>query len=180
MNCPYCGREIREGEKFCQNCGAPLTDGAPNTAAAPAIAPEPAVPAVEQPPVEQANAGPAPSSLKEFIHSPFCPEKISKSIRTSWILLFVCASLTLVFELIGGIFPIDAILLVICAVWLKSKYSPAPAIAALALGVLSMVVGLIQNGTPSGILIVLAGSSAFSSIFKAKKLYESTFPGAQR
>ena len=24
MNCPYCGAEVREGDKFCGECGKPL------------------------------------------------------------------------------------------------------------------------------------------------------------
>jgi len=36
MFCPKCGKETAEGQAFCANCGAPLTEAARQEAAAPA------------------------------------------------------------------------------------------------------------------------------------------------
>lgn len=164
MNCPYCGSEVRENEKFCQHCGAQLTADVQNVPATaqqePAFYPT------------QGFAGGQFDSLKDFIESPVCPEKVRKSIKSCWILLLVCAGLTLVFEIIAGIFPIDAILLAVFAIWLKSKYSIVPAALALALGIVSIIVGLVQNGTPSGILVALAGGNVVSNLLRAKKLFD--------
>lgn len=35
--CPNCGREVKEGEKYCQNCGAPLTPPVPATPYSPMV-----------------------------------------------------------------------------------------------------------------------------------------------
>ncbi len=112
------------------------------------------------------------AGLKDFVQSPVCPEKVRKSIKSSWIILLVCAVLTLAFEIIMGILPIDAVLLAVFAFWLRGKYSMTPAILALALGIIGVIVGYVQNGTPSGILVVFAGSTAVSSLLRAKKLFD--------
>ena len=168
MNCPYCGSVVRENERFCQNCGAAL---AQNTAAMQNVS----VPAQQEPPFAQppfTGARVQYDSLKDFVQSPVCPEKVRKSIKSSWIILLVCAALTLAFEIIMGILPIDAVLLAVFAFWLRGKYSMAPAILALALGIIGVFVGYVQNGTPSGILVVFAGSTAVSSLLRAKKLFD--------
>ena len=168
MYCPNCGAEVRQEEKFCQNCGAPVAQTAP--------APVPAQPEQpEQPEFQQPFAGTAASyeTLKDFVNSPVCPEKIRKSIKSSWILLLACAVLTLAFEIIMGILPIDAILLAVFAFWLRGKYSMVPAALALALGFVSIIVGYVQNGTPSGILVAIAGGSAVSNLLRAKKLFDA-------
>ena len=163
MFCPKCGAEVRPEEKFCQSCGAALTQ-------TPAAVPAQQESAYAQQPFT--GAGAQYDTLKDFVQSPACPEKLRKSIKNSWILLLVCAALTLAFELIMGILPIDAILLAVFAFWLRAKHSMAPAVGALALGLISIIVGLVQNGTPSGILVALAGSGAVSSLLRAKKLFE--------
>ncbi len=168
MNCPYCGSEVRENEKFCQHCGAALTQ---TPAAMQPVSP----PAHQEPSFSQqpfTGAGAQYDSLKDFVQSPACPEKLRKSIKSSWVLLLVCAALTLAFEIIMGIFPIDAILLAVFAFWLRGKYSMVPAALALALGIISIIVGYVQNGTPSGILVALAGGSAVSNLLRAKKLFD--------
>lgn len=164
MNCPYCGSEVRENEKFCQHCGAQLADTVQNV-------PAPA----QQEPAFYVTPGATPGAqyddLKSFIDSPDCPEKVRKSIKTCWILLLVCAAITLVAEIVAGILPIDAILLVVFAIWLRRKYSMAPAALALALGLVSIIVGLVQSGTPSGYLVAIAGANAVSNILRAKKMF---------
>ncbi|MBR0040738.1 MAG: zinc-ribbon domain-containing protein [Oscillospiraceae bacterium] len=166
MNCPYCGNVVRENEKFCQSCGAALPQ---TTAAVQTQTPDYAAePAFSQP----SFTGAQYDSLKDFVQSPACPEKLRKSIKSSWVLLLVCAALTLAFEIITGIFPIDAILLAVFAFWLRGKYSMVPAALALALGIVSIIVGYVQNGTPSGILVALAGGSAVSNLLRAKKLFD--------
>jgi class 3 adenylate cyclase/tetratricopeptide (TPR) repeat protein len=42
VSCPNCGRDNREGARFCDNCGHPLSQGAPASAPVPAPAPAPA------------------------------------------------------------------------------------------------------------------------------------------
>ena len=165
MFCPKCGAEARPEEKFCQYCGTALTQQSEPTAPAPVQ--ESAC--VQQP---FTGAGAQYDTLKDFVQSPACPEKLRKSIKNSWILLLGCAAITLAFELIMGIFPIDAILLAVLAFWLRAKHSMVPAIGALALGIISIIVGYVQNGTPSGILVALAGSGAVSNLLRAKKLFE--------
>ena len=166
MFCPYCGNEVRENEKFCQSCGAQLPSSAQEASTA--------VQQTEEIPAQSFTPARASyDSLKDFILSPDCPEKLRKSLKSNWIVLLVCAALTLIFELMSGMLPIDAILLVACAFWLRSSYSMTPAIIALALGVLSIIVGFAQNGTPSGVLIAIAGGSAVSNLLRAKQLFKA-------
>ncbi|MCR4686543.1 MAG: zinc ribbon domain-containing protein [Lachnospiraceae bacterium] len=53
MKCPKCGKEVADGSKFCDACGAPM-EAAPAPAAEPAPAPAP-------PPAPQPTAEPAPA-----------------------------------------------------------------------------------------------------------------------
>ncbi len=166
MYCPYCGNEVRENEKFCQHCGAQITVSAQNISA----------PAQQDPEFYQTPAayfGGRYDSLKDFINSPVFPEKVRKAIRTCWIVLLVCAGITLIFEIMMDIPPIDAILLAALAIWLRGTYSMAPAALALALGAFSIIYGFIQNGSPSGFLIAIAGANALSNLLKAKRLFNT-------
>lgn len=166
MYCPYCGSEVRENEKFCQHCGAQLTASAQTVSA-----PTQPDPVFYQ--TQEAFFGGQYSNLKDFINSPVFPENVRKAIRTCWIVLLVCAGITLIFEIIMGIPPIDAILLAVLAIWLRGTYSMVPAALALALGAFSIIYGLIQNGSPSGFLIAIAGVNALSNLLKAKRLFNT-------
>lgn len=189
MNCPYCGSEIREGEKFCQNCGAPLTQ-APVNAAVPAEEPTLVPAGLDEAPGQSANgsanesayagAAPAPGSFKDFIHSDSCPPQIRKSIRSGWITLLICAVITLIAQLMLGSIPLDAIVLVALAFWLRGSCSKTPAIIALVYGLFGMILSLTQKGAPGGYLVVLAGGLALSNILKAEKIYKEYLAGGGR
>ena len=90
MNCPYCGSEVRENEKFCQSCGAAL---AQTDEAAPPAPIQDAAPSAETP-VFTAQQAPRGMSFREFIESPSCTPDVNKTIKTSWIILFVCAGIS--------------------------------------------------------------------------------------
>ena len=40
MNCPHCGRDLRDGDRFCPSCGKPVTTPDPKPEQNPDPAPE--------------------------------------------------------------------------------------------------------------------------------------------
>ena len=175
MLCPNCGAEARQEEKFCQYCGTPLMQQS-----------EPAAPVpVQESAVQQPVFTPAaeqtakPQSYKEFITSPYCTADVNKTIKTSWIILFVCAGISAVAQVASGALPIDGILMAGIAVWLMKSKSFASGVTACVVGVLELVLTSITMGRLAGWLPALAGVYALTATLKAKKQYE-TFLGSNR
>ena len=159
MFCPKCGAEVRQEEKFCQSCGAALTQ---------------TTPAVQEQTIDYA-AEPAtrPSSFKEFIQSSYCTPDVNKTIKTSWIILFVCAGISAIVQVAGGSFPIDGILMAGIAVWLMRSKSFAAGVTACVVGVLELVLTSITMGRLAGWLPALAGVYALTAVLKARKQYKA-------
>ena len=181
MFCPYCGIELKTSDRFCPNCGAPL-----NETSAAAETPETA-PAVQEPQLSQsaelesptvestAYAAPAApiGSLKEFMESPLCPQDVKKSLKTSWIMMFICAGISALAQIATGTFPIDGILMAIIAVWLIRSKSFAAGLTACIVGFVELIVTSIAMHKLAGYLPALAGTYALTATLKAKKLFES-------
>lgn len=166
MNCPYCGSEVRENEKFCQSCGASLA----------------------QTPIEtqiQQTADPAaapaerPDSFKEFIKSPYCTPDVNKTIKTSWIILFVCAGISAIVQIAGGSFPLDGILMAGIAFWLMKSKSFAAGVTACAVGVIELILTSITMGRLAGWLPAIAGVYALTAVLKARKQYKAYLASQQ-
>ena len=154
VNCPYCGSEVRENEKFCQSCGAAMD---PNRAPA------------------QQSAVPAagPKNYKEFVQSALCSPDVNKNIRASWILLLVCAALSLAVALINKSLPIDALLIAAVAVWLMLSKSFPAGLTACIVGVLELVLTSISMGRLSGYFPAIAGIYALAATLKGRKEYKA-------
>ena len=160
MNCPFCGNEVRENEKFCQSCGTALTQTPIETR-------------VQQPAAPAAAPAARPSSFKEFITSSYCTPDVNKTIKTSWIILFVCAGISAIVQIAGGSFPIDGILMAGIAVWLMLSKSFAAGVTACVVGVLELVLTSIMMGRLAGWLPALAGVYALTAVLKARKQYKA-------
>ena len=170
MNCPYCGSEVRENEKFCQNCGAQLAQSAPS-APAPVQNEEPVYQPTYTAPAAENTA--RPQNLKEFISSPYCTPDVNKNIKTSWIILFICAGISALVQIVGGSFPIDGILMAAIAVWLMRSKSYAAGVTACVVGLIEMIVTSIVMGRFAGFLPAIAGVYALTAVLKARKQYKA-------
>ena len=182
MNCPYCGTEIQQTDRFCPNCGAPLAETAaasPEAPAAPPVAQEPQIfqsAGLESPTAESTvYAAPAApiESLKEFMESSVCPQDVKKTLKTSWIMMFICAGISALGQIAGGSFPFDGILMAIIAVWLMRSKSFAAGMTACIVGFVELIVTSIVMHRFAGYLPALAGTYALTATLKAKKLFES-------
>lgn len=160
MFCPKCGAEVRPEEKFCQSCGTPLAQTTVET--------QP-----QQPAAPAAEPAARPNSFKEFITSPYCTPDVNKTIRASWIILFVCAGLSAIVQIAGGSFPIDGILMAAIAVWLMLSKSFAAGVTACVVGMIEMIVTSIVMQRFAGFLPALAGIYALTAVLKARKQYKA-------
>lgn len=165
MNCPYCGSEIREGEQFCRSCGAPLTAASAAQQTQQPFGTPPQEPAA---PVTPA----APLSYKEFIKSPLCPRDVDKNIRFSWIVMLICAVISVAAQILNGMFPADGILMAALAIWLLVSKSFAAGLTAGIVGVIEMAVTSIAMHKFAGYLPALAGVYALTATLKARNLFK--------
>lgn len=166
-NCPYCGQPNQDSAKFCTSCGAALAEQAPDTGAGSLYAEKPSY-------ASAAPYTPVVTTKKEFIDLPE-NAKLKKELKTSGIICYICAGITLVMGLLvsGNYYIIlDVALLVGLGLGIHLKQSKACAIALAIYGVISMVVGLVVNGQPSGWLILLAGVYAVIYAFKLDKAWK--------
>ena len=175
MNCPYCGSEVRENEKFCQSCGAAL---AQTDEAAPPAPIQEAAPSAETP-AFTAQQAPREMSFREFIESPSCTPDVNKTIKTGWIILFVCAGISAVAQIVSGALPIDGILMAGIAFWLMKSKSFAAGVTACAVGVLELILTSITMGQLAGWLPAIAGVYALTAVLKARKQYKAYLASQQ-
>ncbi len=145
MFCSNCSKEIPDGSQFCPECGA----------------------------VQTAAGEPAPKAAtrKEFFDS-VCPQKIRKEIKSAAIVLYICAAATAVVQILGGMFPIDGIIIAALGVWIHTKKSLAGAIIAVVYAVLSCAITFIDTGSFGGWLILVGAIIALVYIIKGNKLWK--------
>ncbi len=173
--CPSCGAVCNDNEKFCGNCGYSFLEGG--------AAPSPAQPAAPVYPdyaqtyaqtfTQPVSGTPKAASKKEFMKLPE-NKKIHSELKGAAIITFICAGVTLLMGIVGGSWGVmlDVAIMVGLGLGILLSYSRACAVVLLAYGILNMVLGLIQNGVPSGYLIVVAGVLAVIYAFKAEKLWK--------
>nr|WP_027870664.1 hypothetical protein [[Eubacterium] cellulosolvens] len=101
--------------------------------------------------------------------------KIRKNIRSSAVLSFVCAAITLIFLLMTQSYAalIDVAVMIGCGVFILKMASRAASIVLLAYGVFNFFYSLLATGTPGGWLIVMSGVYAVIYTVKLDKEYKS-------
>ncbi|MBR2793578.1 MAG: zinc-ribbon domain-containing protein [Solobacterium sp.] len=184
--CPQCGTPRSGSENFCTNCGSPLPAGtaapqpqlqssvndrpqlaqvqeAPRPNAAPMFA-EPSSPV-------QPNLSAAPANLKDFVQH-FAADKTKKSMRNNGYFLYGLAALNLVFALIVGNLPLDALILAALGFWYQKTYSHKCSIVFLVYSILSIIVTSLATGSIGGWLILIVAILMFSGTMKAQKALE--------
>lgn len=168
--CPSCGAACNDSEKFCSNCGSSLPDaGTVSTQVEPAA---PVYPDYGQT-YAQPVAAPKAATKKEFMKLPE-NKKLRSELNAAAIITFVCAGITLLSGFVTGNWSIliDVAIMVGLGLGIMLSYSRVCAVLLLVYGLLNVVVGLVQNGVPSGYLIVIAGVLAVIYAFKAEKLWK--------
>ena len=169
--CPSCGAACNDTEKFCGSCGHSFleADAAPSQAQPVA----PAYPDYPQTYAQSAAYTPKAATKKEFMKLPE-NKKIRSELNGAAIITFVCAAINVILGVVTGNYGIviDVAIMVGLGLGIMLFHSRACAVILLAYGLLNVVVGLVQNGTPSGYLIVIAGVLAVIYAFKAEKLWK--------
>ena len=155
--CPYCGTSVNDDSKFCISCGASLAEVAPDASDVPA-------------PV----AAPRASTREEFLQLPE-NAKMKKEIKSSAIIAYVCAGITLLLSVIVGgsyLSLIDVVILVALGLLIHLKQSKAAAVILLVYSVINVIVTLITAHRLGGYLIVIAGVYATIYAFKLDKAWK--------
>ena len=169
MRCNLCGTENAEGSKFCTSCGASLESNVTPTAP---VYQQPVQQPVQQPtqqyaqpmqsapvyqqPVQQYNQVPATMTKEEFLALP-AMAKDKKNLKACYIICYVCAAITLVAQLAGGSFPLDAIILAVLGVIIQLKNSFVASVILLAYSIFNFLVCIFALHTVGGWLIIAAG-----------------------
>lgn len=198
--CPQCGTPRSGSENFCTNCGSPLPAGtaAPQPQLQSSVNDRPQLAQVQEAPRPQAaqiaqvqeaprpNAAPmfaqpsspvqpnlsaAPANLKDFVQH-FAVDKTKKSMRNNGYFLYGLAALNLVFALLVGNLPLDAIILAALGYWYQKTYSHKCSIVFLVYSILSIIVTFLATGTIGGWLILIVAVLMFSGTMKAQKALE--------
>ena len=173
MFCPQCGNEVKESERFCQNCGGALPQSAAQQPyAAPAAQQSYIAPAAQQP-YGTAAAADRPKNMKEFVKSPYCTPDVNTNIVVSSILMLVCAGLSFIVLVAGKSFPYDALLIGGVGLWLILSKSFPAGVACFAVGVLELVLTSIYMGKFAGYFPAIAGSYAFGAVLRARNQYKA-------
>lgn len=169
--CPSCGAACNDTEKFCGSCGSSLLNADDVSIQAESAAPaysDYAAPVYDQPAYT-----PKAATKKEFLKLPE-NKKIRSELNAAAIITFVCAGITMLSGFVTGNWSIliDVAIMVGLGLGIMLSYSRVCAVVLVVYGLLNVVVGLVQNGVPSGYLIVIAGVLAVIYAFKAEKLWK--------
>ncbi len=141
--------------------------------------PRPAAPIYAEPSVGvKPNFQAAPANLKEFVLQ-FGDDKTQKVMKGASIAMYVLAALNLIFALMGGSFPLDAILLAAMGFWYQKTYSNTAAIVFLAYAILTIVLSLVINGEFTGWLILIIAVLVFTTTQKASKSFKAFLENGQ-
>ena len=161
--CTRCGAFSDDSAKFCTSCGQPFSGEAAEIQ--PAYAgDEDSISPVYVPKV---------TTLKEFLDLPEnAPNK--KLLKTSGILCYICAGLTLLVGLVSGNYlsVIDFLILLVLGLFIHLKQSKVCAILLAVYAVINVIIGFIAFQKFQGWLIILAGIYAVSSAFKLDKAWK--------
>ena len=202
MKCNNCGAENADGSRFCTNCGAALDNNAVDAGAQQdaqnmqyaqnaqyvqnAQNNQYAQPMQGAPMFNGQNAqymqynqynqynqaGQYQQLTKEeFINLP-AMEKQKKNANACAIICYVCAAITLIAQLIGGGFPIDAVILGVLGGIIHWKKSFIASVILLAYSIFNFVICVFVLQTGGGWLIIVAGVYAVVTTYKINKAYK--------
>lgn len=142
-NCSRCGAPIAPNTSFCTQCGQPT---------------------------EQVQATGRVISKREF-YERYLPG-LKKDLRGVGILCYVCVVLNSALAMaVSPWMLIDSLLLLGFALGTHLGKSKVCAVLLLILGCVEVLAGIVETGTPSGILWLIAGISAVTVFRKADKQY---------
>ena len=150
MICPHCGASIPDESVTCPYCDRSITDSLSE------ITPE----AKEK------------VDRKEFFKS-VCSAPVRNGIKAAVIILYICAGISLFAQAAGGVLPLDAIVILALALWIRSSKSKASAIVTLVYAVINTVFILISAGTFGGWLILIAAILAIVFVIKGEKEWQA-------
>ena len=191
MNCPNCGAELTQGMNFCQSCGAPVQQ-APDQQYAQQYDQQYAqqyaqqydqqyaqqydqqyAQQYDQQYAQQYQQPFVPKNLKEFIKAGLCSPDIPKQIKSSWIILFIVAGISIVVAILGKTLPLDGLLIAAIAVWLLTTNSVAAGVTAGVVGILEMILTSIALESFGGWLPAIGGVYAMIATLKANKQFKA-------
>ena len=109
---------------------------------------------------------------EEFMNLP-AMEKQKKSALSSAYICYFCAVITLIVGVVGGDFPIDAIILAVLGVIIHFKKSFIASVVLLAYSIFNFIVCIFLLGTVGGWLIIAAGVYAVMATNKINKAYKN-------
>ena len=161
--CTHCGAWSDDSAKFCTSCGQPFGSEA--------LEIQPAYTGTDES-IDTAYA-PKVATKKEFIDLPEnAPNK--KMLKTSGILCYICAGLTLILGLATGNYLsiVDFLILLVLGIFIHLKQSRTAAILLAVYAVINVIIGLIAFHKFQGWLIILAGIYAVSSAFRLDKAWK--------
>ena len=173
--CPSCGAACNDNEKFCGSCGYSFLEAGSVSSQPYAPAenayPQPAAPVY--PGYGQPAAPAKVATKKEFMKLPE-NKKARSELNAAAIVTFVCAGFNVILGAVTGNWGVlvDVAIMVGLGLGIMLSASRVCAVLLLAYGLLNVVVGLVQNGTPSGYLILIAGVLAVIYTFKVDKLWK--------
>ena len=150
MICPHCGASIPDESVTCPYCDRSITDSFGE------ITPE----------VKEKV------DRKEFFKS-VCSAPVRNGIKAAVIILYVCTGISLFAEAAGGVLPLDAIIILALALWIRSSKSKASAIVTLVYAAINTVFILISSGAFGGWLILLAAILAIVFVIKGEKEWQA-------
>ncbi|MBQ1389701.1 MAG: zinc ribbon domain-containing protein [Clostridia bacterium] len=168
MKCQYCGNEIQPGATICGFCNSPVTNEQQNVYQAAQPSAYNSTPGMVTPGMSVL------SSKKELLETPQCSE-LKKNLKASAIVGYISASLTFLAMvlLLGNYYAlIDVALILGLTLGFHLTYNKFCAIGLLVYSIVNCIIALVDTGSPSGWLIILAAVYAMMITFKIDKVWK--------
>ena len=102
----------------------------------------------------------------------YASEGFKKSIRTCAIICYVLCGVNVLLGLLEPLYLVDAVILIALTLGLHLKKSKGCAIGMIVYSAISIILGLITTGTPSGWLWLILGIAAINAINNVDKEYK--------
>ena len=116
-----------------------------------------------------------PPLSKKMFFSMYASAKVRRGIRSSAILCYVCAVLSVLYELsaMGTLYSLlDASIMVLMGVLIHTIQSRVAAVILLIYSVVNLIVAWVGTGSPGGWLIIVAGIAAVHATFSLNREYK--------